>query len=241
MSRATGPGRTRFGPALLAAAAAVAVLAGCSGLADDSSPTVIDEAALPAELVEQETTTTTDPPGATERAILYLVYSDDTTSEALVSCTVLVSRADTVADEAVVRLERLVEVDPTESSACGNFLTNAIPPSLQVLDVAVANRVAVVDLANLADVESAGQRQAVAQIVFTLTDPEWGQIDGVQFLLEGEPAPVAVGERTAEAGATITRADFPTLNGASGTTTTTAPAAPTAPPTVPLAPTPPAG
>ena len=227
--------RLRRGLPLVAAALLVTA---CSSLADDSSPTLIAEDALPAELVELETTSTTDPPGATELATLYLVYSDQTSDAELIECKVLVTRTGTVADAATVRLERLIDVDPTESSACGNFLTNAIPPELELLDVAVANRVAVVDLANLSDVESTAQRQAVAQIVFTLTDPGWGQIDGVQFLLDGEPTPVAVDERTAEAGATITRADFGTLDDTPRPTTTVTPPAVPAVPSAPSAPDP---
>ena len=213
-----GPLAVRTLVALGLAAILAVALAACSGLTDDSSPTAIDEDALPAELVEEETTTTTDPPGANELATLYLVYSDETVEEQLESCGLLVTRRDTVAQQAAVRLERLIELDPTESPNCGNFLTNAVPPTLEVLDVAVADRVAVVDLANLADVESAAQRQAVAQIVFTLTDPSWGELDGVRFLLDGAPSPVAVDERTAEAGATITRADFPSLRTTSAPT-----------------------
>lgn len=221
---------------------AALALGGCSSLTEDSSPTVIDEAALPAELVEQETTTTTDPPGATVRAQLYVIYSDDFTDEQLDRCAVLVEQTDTIEAAATVRLERLIELDPTESSACGNFMTNAVPPELEVLDVAVTSEgTAVIDLANLADVESTRQRQAVAQIVFTLTEQfglapatDPGRITGVIFLVDGEQTPVPVDERTAEAGSVITRADFPTL-AAAPTTTSTRPATPAVPTTPPPA------
>ena len=220
---------TVLAPLLVLAASA------CGGLADDSAPTLVADDRLPAELAEEQTGSA-DPPGATVDADVYLIYSQESADELIVACRVKVQERDTLARQATVRLVRLIEEDPTaESSPCADFLTNAIPPELEVLDLAVANDVVIVDLANLAEVESAGQRRAIAQIVYTLTDDDLGELRGVRFLLDGEPAPVPVGERPAEAGSVITRADFPAFDDtrATNTTTTTTPRAATPVPAEP--------
>jgi spore germination protein GerM len=74
------------------------------------------------------------------------------------------------------------------------------------------------DLTNLGKVESALQRLAVAQIVFTLTQLVDPGIDAVRFSVDGTEVAVPIENGVAPAGTPVTRDDEPSFVGRPTTT-----------------------
>lgn len=89
------------------------------------------------------------------------------------------------ASEGVARaaMEALLEGPTGDEAETG--LTTAIPEGTELLDIAIEDRVAIVDLSG--DFESGGgtlsMRSRLAQVVYTLT--QFPTVDGVQFRLDG--------------------------------------------------------
>lgn len=207
---------------LVATLAAVALLAtACGGIALDEDPVGISEDIVPAELTEQpaSTPTTLAPDVTATPADLYLVLSGEG-EDILVPCSVPTPAGLSPEQRARAVLERLVEAETGEGEDCPGDLTNAVPPTLELFSLRlVAEQVG--DTAGntlelnfsklpLSDIEASQQRRAIAQIVFTATGV--AGVSAVRFYADGESTGVPVGDRTAEAGATLTRGDFPQLD-----------------------------
>jgi spore germination protein GerM len=108
-------------------------------------------------------------------------------------------------------IDALISLNPTASGQTG--LVNAVPTETRVLRAELGDDdVLDLDLTNLADVESARLRLAVAQIVFTATGITALPVRGVRFAIDGEPVAVPTEGGTSGTGEVITRASFPRLD-----------------------------
>lgn len=189
-------------PRLLAAFLAVAVVAALAGCGDD------------------EESTTTSGPAATS-STRPSAGSDTSTTDASSSGTTVV-RVYFARDEAVATSGRTVRTPDVAGAAMEALLegpddrdvelgmSTAIPDGTRLLDLAVADGVATVDLSSA--FESGGgslsMQLRVAQVVFTLT--QFDSVDTVEFRLDGRPVEAVGGEgvmvdgidRTAVAGVT---------------------------------------
>ena len=204
--------RRRRPVAVLAPALAALVLAaGCgSTIPTEEEASVLAREDLNPALVES-TTTTRRSQNTVPRKI-YLIRESETLRPRMFYCPFEVEVQDSPADTARATLEQLIATEPgrtsTPGSGCPASLTNFVPTELQINSVEVDDGgEATIDVSGLSAVEATSQRQAVAQIVFTLTD--LNGIDRVVFFSEGRPNAVPVGNRTTEAGDAISRADFP--------------------------------
>ncbi|MCD9622450.1 GerMN domain-containing protein [Rhabdothermincola salaria] len=193
----------------LAVLAAIVLLVGC-GIASDDSARDIPDNALP-EALQNETTTTTvsDEPGRTSIERLFLVEaSSDGATEQLAEIPVEIEVPEGPSGLPAALVQALADARPTELGFPS--LTNSVPPGLEVLRTDLgADGVLDLDVSELDSVEGSGQRLAVAQIVFTLT--ELADIDAVRFFDDGEPVAVPIESGTAPAGTPVRRIDDPSL------------------------------
>jgi hypothetical protein len=224
--------------AVVALVAATVLAAGCgSTIPTDEEATLLARDDLNPALVES-TTTTARRSGATVPRKIYLIRDSETLPPRIFYCPLEVEVQDSPAETARATLEQLIRTEPGRTAesplpgaaepgaVCSSSLTNFVPTELRINDVEVdGSGLLSLDVSGLAAVEASAQRQAVAQIVFTLTDLIG--IDRVVFYNEGRPAAVPVGDRTTEAGDPISRSDFPDYDEAPPrpTTTTTPPPA----------------
>lgn len=235
------PARRGRALGLVMAAGVLVTAAACGGIPSDDAPTLVAADEVPSELSESSTTTT--PSGVPSN--VYLVSAPEDGEERLLICVVSVERdeAETQAGAAVAVLRALTKLVPTESR-CFPQLINSVPPDLEILDAEVEDRILVLDLANLTQVQGVAARRAIAQIVFTATAIPG--IDGVRFRQEGKDIAVNVSDgRTLGEGEAVYPSDFPKFQElenteATSTTTTTAPPPVAPPPAEPAAPAAPA-
>ncbi len=191
-------------------AGALALLAGCgSTIPVDEEATVLDRDQLNPALVESTTTTTRT--GRTVPRRIYFVNAADTSAPEMEACQLEVEDHANRNDAAYATLYRLIQTEPGSEEAgpaCSDSLTNFVPTELRVNRVEVEGATITIDITGLSAVEAGPQRQAVSQIVYTLTD--LGGIGRVLFTNEDRPIAVSVGPgRTVEGGTPVTRADFP--------------------------------
>jgi len=200
--------RSRVIALLLVAVALVALAAGC-GIPTEANARPIDRNALPQTLVEQPTTTTTPSgeAGLSRIATVFLVSTKGDTEALSPMKTEIVNVTDVASYPRQV-IEQLIAQQPQQNSS-GNDLTNAIPPTSQVLNATLDGDVLDLDLSDLGAVEGSGQRLAAAQIVYTATAIPG--IHGVRFSIDGEPAAVPLDEHAADVGQIVTRDDYPNL------------------------------
>lgn len=211
MSTPDRSGRRRTRPvAALAAVGSVLAAAAC-GIPADEEPRSIPVEALPANLSEQQATTTTvlDEASA-QRETIYLVHTGTAPGGAGESLEpVSISLRNPEPDQLPrLVIERLIATKPDQIGLPG--LTNPVPADTKVLDARVSDGVLDLDLsASLANIESALQRLALAQIVFTATDITSLPISSVRFRIDGQPVAVPVEVGTAPAGQPVSRNDYP--------------------------------
>lgn len=196
---------------LVAVATAVTalVLAGC-GIASDESARDIPEDALPQTLQNETTTTTVSgDPGRTSVEKLYLVQaSSDGATEELAEVLVEIEVPDGGSGLPGALVQALADARPTELGFPA--LTNSVPPGLSVERAELgADGILDLEVDELGSVEGSGQRLAVAQIVFTLT--ELDGINAVRFFEDGQPVAVPIENGTAPAGTPVRRIDDPSL------------------------------
>lgn len=201
----------------LIAAFAAGVLVACGGtIPVDEKATELNRDQLNPVLVESTTTTAAVPDNAELRRIYLIGDSSDGTR--MFSCPQSVEAQPTLDDDAYATLDKLIRTEPgAGASTCPSRLTNYVPTDLRVNATTVEGGTVTVDLTGLAAVESSAQRQAVAQIVFTLTDLEG--IERVIFF-DGRPISVPMGSGSSEVGQPVSRTDFPEYNGTPATSTT---------------------
>jgi spore germination protein GerM len=196
--------------AALVAVGSVLAAAAC-GIPADEEPRSIPVEALPANLSEQQATTTTvlDEASA-QRETIYLVHTGTAPGGAGESLEpVSISLRNPEPDQLPrLVIERLIATKPDQIGLPG--LTNPVPADTKVLDARVSDGVLDLDLsASLANIESALQRLALAQIVFTATDITSLPISSVRFRIDGQPVAVPVEVGTAPAGQPVSRNDYP--------------------------------
>ncbi|WP_334142783.1 GerMN domain-containing protein [Rhabdothermincola sp.] len=204
-------GRRRGWPvAALVAVGSVLAAAAC-GIPADEEPRSIPVEALPANLSEQQATTTTVVDEASaQRETIYLVHTGTAPGGAGESLEpVSISLRNPEPDQLPrLVIERLIATKPDQIGLPG--LTNPVPADTKVLDARVSDGVLDLDLsASLANIESALQRLALAQIVFTATDITSLPISSVRFRIDGQPVAVPVEVGTAPAGQPVSRNDYP--------------------------------
>ena len=194
---------------LLALLAAVGLAASGCGIPTDAAARPINRDALPETLVSQATTTTaeTNLGGLNPSAKLFLISSKGETESLSPIDVEIVNVIDPGSYPREV-IEQLIAQQPRGVGS--NGLTNAIPPTSNVLNASVDGDVLDLDLSDLGAVEGSGQRLAAAQIVFTATAIPG--IRGVRFSIDGEPAAVPLDEHAADVGQIVTRGDYPSLN-----------------------------
>ncbi len=148
---------------------------------------------------------------------LYLVQGDDSGGEVLAPVRVEVVVPDDPADLPRVVAEQLITARPEQLGRTD--LVNALPSDGRVRSTELGDDgILELDLTNLGNVESALQRLAVAQIVFTLTELQGPGIEGVRFSVDGTEVAVPIENGVAAAGTPVTRDDEPSFVG--GPTTT---------------------
>lgn len=157
-------------------------------------------------------TTTPEADGTTQET-LYLVRTGDPASsgsERLEAVLVDVPSTDDVTKLPRSVIEALISLAPSDTGQSG--AVNALPAGARVLSASVTgDNVLDLNMSGLASVESALQRLAIAQIVFTVTGLTSENIYGVRFSLDGTHVAVPVEEGTKDAGDIVTRNDYPKL------------------------------
>lgn len=202
------PLRRRVLPVAATLLAAV-LLAGC-GIASDDSARDIPESALP-EALQNETTTTTvsaDPDRTSVETLFLVQTSGDGSTEELAEVRVEIETPDGPSGLPAALVQALADARPNELGLPS--LTNSVPPGLEVVRADLGpDGVLELDVRELDSVEGSGQRLAVAQIVFTLT--ELAGIEAVRFFGDGQPVAVPIESGTAPAGTAVRRIDDPAL------------------------------
>jgi hypothetical protein len=185
--------------------------AAACGIPADEEPRSIPVEALPANLSEQQATTTTvlDEASA-QRETIYLVHTGTApggVGESLEPVSISLRNPEPDQLPRLV-IERLIATKPDQIGLPG--LTNPVPADTKVLGARVSDGILDLDLsASLANIESALQRLALAQIVFTATDITSLPINSVRFRIDGQPVAVPVEVGTAPAGQPVSRNDYP--------------------------------
>jgi hypothetical protein len=200
--------------AALAVGASLVATAAC-GIPTDDEPRAIPVDAVPEQAREGGTTSTTNPPNtSTQIEQVYLVRTGETGQVGLERLQPVPVDIATPADpddlpRAVI--DALISLNPTTTGQTG--LVNAVPTETRVLSAELADDdVLDLDLTNLADVDSAQLRLAVAQIVFSATGITALPVLGVRFAIDDEPVAVPTEGGTSGTGEAITRASFPRLD-----------------------------
>jgi spore germination protein GerM len=224
MSR--GPShRTRRGAAALALLALGAGLLAACGIPTDGKPREISRDALPPELIDP-----TAQPVASDEDLqfvtLYLVNADEREGESLVAVRRAVPMPTDPAGVPRAITDALIGARPDQLGRTD--LVNALPSDVQVRSAVLGDDgVLDLDLTNLGNVESALQRLAVAQLIFTLTGLDDPVVRAVRFSVDGQEVAVPIEAGVAAPGTPVTRADEPSLmprpttTTSSSTTTTT--------------------
>jgi hypothetical protein len=165
---------------------AVALLAGCGGDAGDETASPGGGSTATATAPSPTTATDSEPAPAQSRVAVYFVRDEK-----------LGVGARKAEGEAVARaaLEALLDGPSPDERAAG--LTTEIPSGTDLLDLAVTDGTATVDLSGAFDDGggSASMQARVAQVVATLT--QFPSIERVAFRLEGEPVEAIGGEGVA--------------------------------------------
>lgn len=196
---------------LVAVALLALVLGGC-GISSDGEPREISRQQLPAELIDPDSTDTTLPleDGSSNRVVtLYLVETDEAGTERLIGVRRAVPVPDDDDDVPAAVARALIAASPERLGRTD--LVNALPPDAEVLSAEIDDDgVLLLDLSELGSVESALQRLAVAQLVFTLTEAS-PRIQAVRFTVDGEPVAVPVEDGVAAPGTPVRPSDDPSL------------------------------
>ena len=139
-----------------------------------------------------------------------MVRSGDNGMDALVPVRSEIERPATTADLPRAVVEALVATRPADTGP--SDLINALSRDIQVLSTVLGDDgVLDLDLTDLGMAESAMQRLAVAQLVFTLTELAVPRIDAVRFSVDGREVAVPVEGKVITAGTPVRPDDNPSL------------------------------
>jgi spore germination protein GerM len=190
----------------IAAAAVVALAAGC-GLSPDDEPNAIAPENLPPGLIDPNpgtSTTLADSPGTSTVPVYFLVRVGDATR--------LIEVEREVADDSspAARVGALLTQPTAEETDDG--ITTALPADLILVDEPALDEEEHILTVNVSRelnlLEGAELTRAVAQIVWTAT--ELDDVQRVRFLVEGEPIPVPDDEGVEKSDA-VGQADYRAL------------------------------
>jgi spore germination protein GerM len=216
--------RTRRAVAALAVVTVGSLAVAACGIPTDGKPREISRDALPPELIDLSA----EPAPSDDDlqfVTLYLVNADEREGESLVA----VQRAAPVpTDRAEVPraiVDALIGASPDQLGRTD--LVNALPSDVRVRSAVLGDDgVLDLDLTNLGNVESALQRLAVAQLIFTLTALDDPVVRAVRFSVDGQEVAVPIEGGVAAPGTAVARSDEPSLLPRATTTTSAAPATP---------------
>ena len=194
----------------LGGAVILTIVATACGIASDDKPRALDANDLPAALAANPSGTTIPGPGTDSRQSvkLFLVETKGET-EMLVGQFAAIPVVTDFSQLPRLVIEQLIAQQPGNAPGGHSTLINAIPPTVQVLDATVNGNVLDLNLSDLGSVESARQRQAAAQIVFTAT--ALPGIDAVRFSIDGAETAVPLDDQMSVPGQPVTRLDYPKL------------------------------
>lgn len=182
------------------------------GIPSDDEPRAIPEAAVPEQAREPRgagtSSTTALPSAQTQEQMIYLV-GGSTEAPRLVQTGVQVVGSTDPSTLAKNTIEQLISTRPEDVGQSG-MATNQIPSSVEVLGARVgADGVLDLDLTEeLAQVESERLRLAIAQIVFTATEPATSGINAVRVLINGAGITVPTQSGSSTAGQPVSRTDY---------------------------------
>lgn len=213
---------TRSVAATLALVTVGSLTVAACGIPTDGKPREISRDALPPELIDPQAQPAPSDDDL-QFVTLYLVNADERAGESLVA----VQRAAPVpSDPAEVPraiVDALIAASPDQLGRTD--LVNALASDVQVRSAVLGDDgVLDLDLTNLGNVESALQRLAVAQLIFTLTGLDDPVVRAVRFSVDGKEVAVPIEGGVAPPGTAVTRADEPSLIPRPATTTTSEPA-----------------
>jgi spore germination protein GerM len=191
-------------PTLLIGALLLALVGVACGVPADSSPQLLAESALPAELTDPgTTTTTTEPPSFSVDQPVYFLDETDLLAE-------VAREVPSPVDSREV-LEVLF-LGPTEEESDLESLRTAIPLETEILELEQTGDVLTIDLAagSLEEIEGALQEVAIAQIVYTATAIDG--INGVLIKIDGEFRQLPTDEGDSQEDEPVGRADYRSLD-----------------------------
>lgn len=191
----------------------VLVASACSIPTDDRAHEIPPDVIGSLSQAPSSTTTSTSAPAGSRRETLYLVRTGDPAisgSGTLEPVLVDIPDTNNIDDLPRVVIERLISLSPADIGQSGSV--NAIPKGTRVSHATVDDDgVLNLDLSGLSEIESALQRLAVAQVVFTVTGLTNSPVRGIRFSVDGNLAAVPVEEGTKAAGDVVTRNDYPKM------------------------------
>lgn len=181
---------------LLALGAALAIAAGCALPSDENPRSVDDPAALEVMRPATSTTTTTVEAASRSRHLFYFDGQEE----------LLAAEERAVAfDTSLVELLNLL-AEPPQSG----FLRTAVPADVVVVSAELSDETLLVDLADDALFDAAGNElfRAVAQMVVTAVAFEGLEVSEVRFLIDGEPQAVPAGEEGVDTREAVDACDY---------------------------------
>lgn len=209
---------TRRGAAALALVVLGGGALGACGIPTDGQPREISRDALPPELIDPSAEPV-ESDDALQFVTLYLVSTDEREGESLVAVRRAVPMPTDPAEVPRALTDALIGASPDQIGRTD--LVNALPSDVQVRSAVLGDDgVLDLDLTNLGNVESALQRLAVAQLIFTLTELSDPRVRAVRFSVDGAEVAVPIENGVAAPGTAVTRADDPSLLPRTTTTTT---------------------
>lgn len=187
-------------PAYFLAALLLVACAAACGVPADSSPQLLDESALPAELTDPSTTTTTtEAPASSVDQPVYFFDEEDFLDETPREVPSPVDPREVL---------EILFLGPTEEESDEESLRSAIPLETEILSVEQADDILTIDLAagSLEEIEGDLQKSAIAQIVYTATGIDG--INGVLIQIDGELSQLPTDEGDSREDEPVTRADY---------------------------------
>ena len=187
---------------VLVVAAAVLGTGGC-GLSEHDRPQRLAADDIPTGLLE-ETTTTSSPTSQGQPVDVYVIAQD----EEVIRLHAVERRVET-ASSVQLRIKVLLAEPPTADEQ-DEGLASRIPPETELnrVEVSADGSIIVIDLSAefSRDIQGQALRAALAQLVWTATEPEGLERAQVAFEIEGEPTTAIDAEGNESE--TVSRADY---------------------------------
>jgi spore germination protein GerM len=197
----TSRGRLAVG---LAIGGLVLALLGACGITADGDPQPIASADLPPDLLDPSPGSSTTLPESADTTTVQVYLLDETADG------VRLVAVDREVDQAGIPDDRLAALFGGATSAeSEDGVTTGIPADTVLLDVTTDEEEdeVLIDLSeDIFSIEGEALAQALAQIVWTATEPDAGGFSRVRFSVEGEPTSVFDDDLAAQSA--VTRVDY---------------------------------